>query len=271
MIAALVDNGSLRPAAHRSLRTLAATLSTRTGTEVHAVSWKYSDRIPPEFLGGSPAWTTAPWLRAEYAAGQRDFVFMPFFVSPQGAVGSRLHREVGELRRHLEGCRISFTPGLAVPGALARIAGLRVRETITANHLLRPALVLVDHGGPSAASAAVRDEIAAGVRRELGHDIRALAVASLGGSRHAHNRPSYAEAFALPGFDRGEVVVAPLFLAPGRHAGPAGDLARIASLAAMRRPSLTCYFTELPGTHPHVVDVLADGLGQALAQHPVRR
>ncbi len=53
MIAALIDNGSLQPAAHRQLRRLAAALSVRSGIRVDPVSWKYSDRIPPAALSST--------------------------------------------------------------------------------------------------------------------------------------------------------------------------------------------------------------------------
>ena len=46
MKAALIDNGSLEPAAHRNLRRLAAAVGERAGMRVEAVSWKHSDRIP---------------------------------------------------------------------------------------------------------------------------------------------------------------------------------------------------------------------------------
>ena len=87
MIAALIDNGSLEPAAHLNLRAVAAAVSTRAGTVVHAVSWKHSDRIAAAALGDTPAWTFAPFVRGMVALGQREFVFVPFFISAQGAIG----------------------------------------------------------------------------------------------------------------------------------------------------------------------------------------
>ena len=98
MIVALIDNGSLEPAAHRNLRAVAAALSARTGLNVHAVSWKHSDRIAPAALDGTPAWTIAPWIRAQLARGEREFVFVPFFISAQGAIGSALRGDLEKLR-----------------------------------------------------------------------------------------------------------------------------------------------------------------------------
>ena len=272
MTIAIIDNGSLEPAAHRNLRALAAALSARTGQTIHAISWKHSDRIAPASLGGNPAWTLDSWVRTRVAAGEVDFIFIPFFVSPQGAIGSWLRRDLEKLQQELGGAfRFGFTPGLATHGTLVRIATARIRETIAAKRLSRPAVIVVDHGGPSAASAQLRDDVAAALQHELANEIRGLTAASLEGEDHAHNRPLFVDALTLPGFTHGDVVIAPLFLAPGRHAGPRGDLAQLVAGAEDRGASadapnpLRCHFTELIGTHPLVIDVLADALIQTVS------
>jgi hypothetical protein len=262
MIAALIDNGSLEPAAHRNLRAVAGELGTRTGIPIHAVSWKHSHQIRPEVLGGKPAWTLAPWLRAQYQRGERDFVFIPFFISAQGAIGSFLYRDLEALQQELGDLRFTFTSGLAPNGVLLRIVTARIRETIRKQRLRQPAVVVVDHGGPSPASAALRNQVAAEVRRELGGEISRLAAASLEGAEYAHNQPLFADVLASREFDAGDVVIAPLFLAAGRHAGPRGDLAEIATAAEDRLGAapLHCHFTGLVGTHPDVVPALAEAL-----------
>ena len=65
--------------------------------EVEAVSWKHSSRIPPRDLGGTPAQTLAPWVRRNVSEGEREFLFIPFFISPQGAIGSLLRRDLEAL------------------------------------------------------------------------------------------------------------------------------------------------------------------------------
>jgi sirohydrochlorin ferrochelatase len=84
------------------------------------------------------------------------------------------------------------------------------------------------------------------------------------GAEFAFNRPLLPEALAAPGFSSGDVIVAPLFLSPGRHAGPGGDLARIAREAQARSPSLRCHFTGLVGTHPIAAEFLSGALREAL-------
>lgn len=267
MKAALVDNGSLEPAAHACLRAAAAAIGERAGIGVEAVSWRHSDRIPPGALEGGSAWTLAPWVRAQLAAGEREFVLIPFFISPQGAIGSLLRADVEALRRGTAGFDLSFTRGLGDGAALAAIVADRAREAAEAKGLRRPAVVVVDHGGPSRDSAAIRNRVADAARRSLGGSIGPLAAASMEspeGPQFDFNRPLLRDALAAPGFNSGDVIVAPLFLSPGRHAGPGGDLEGIARAAQARSPSLRCHFAGLVGSHPAAVEFLSGALEEAL-------
>jgi sirohydrochlorin ferrochelatase len=277
MTVALLDNGSLEPAAHRNLRAVATALSAQTGVDVRAVSWKHSGRIRAEQLDGVRALTIAPWLRAQVGRGEREFVFVPFFVSAQGAIGSALRSDIETLQRELAPFTFTFTEGLAAQGAIAGIVSERVRETIRARALTTPPVIVVDHGGPSFASAALRNALAAEVRRELGATIGPLAAASMEGTEHAHNQPLLADLLATAPFNSGDVVIAPLFLSPGRHAGPQGDLAQIARAAEDRVHGAACpapagglhaHFTDLVGTHPRAVDALATALRATLSTLP---
>ena len=266
MTIAVIDNGSLEPAATRNLRAVAAALSVRAGVEVHPVSWKHSDRIVAAKLDNVRAVSLAPFVRACLARGERQFLFVPFFISAQGAIGSALRADLEKLRREAGPFEFTFTDGLAARGAIAEIVAERVRATISSRGLHRPPVIVVDHGSPALATATLRDQLAAHVRQILGDEIGPLEAASMEGGEHAHNLPLLADALARPGFDRGDVVIAPLFLSPGRHAGPHGDLAHIARVAEADSSTLRCHFTELVGTHPRAIHVLADALRAALPE-----
>jgi hypothetical protein len=256
MIVALLDNGSLEPAAHLNLRAVAATLSQETGTPVHAVSWKHSDRIAAAELGGTPAWTLAAFVRGMHALGQRDFIFVPFFISAQGAIGSALRGDLEKLQAELGGFEFRFTASLATREVLAPIVATRIREKISAASLRRPAVVLVDHGGPSPISAALRDEMATRVRALLHTEIVSISAASMEGS----HPPLLAEQLLAPALAQTDVVVALLFLSPGRHAGPDGDVARICSDSGVR-----CHLTDLVGNHPLASETFAAALRDTLS------
>jgi sirohydrochlorin ferrochelatase len=263
----LVDNGSLEPAAHEGLRAAADALSQSAAVPVNAVSWKHSSRIPPGALRGGPAWTLAPWIRAQVEDGEREFLFVPFFISPQGAIGSALARDLAGLREETAGFSYSFTGGLADCGALGAIISERVREEMAARGLSSPAVIVVDHGGPSPASAEVRDAAADAARDLLVGEIGPLIPASMespDGPGYAFNHPLLAEALTAPGFASGDVLIAPLFLLPGRHAGPGGDLDAIARAAEARSPGLRCHFTGLVGSHPIALKTLSRALARAL-------
>jgi sirohydrochlorin ferrochelatase len=280
MTIALIDNGSLEPAAHESLRRAAAAIGRLAGAEVAAVSWRHSDRIPAAELGGNAAWTLGPWVRDQVARGEREFVFVPFFISAQGAIGSALRTELEALQAEealqsyaalppdSPAFSFTFTAGLAAEGVLPAIVAARIRETAAARGLHRPAVVIVDHGGPSASSAAVRDAVASAAGELLAPAFPRPAAASMEsppGPDFAFNRPLLAEALdAVP--VPADVIIAPLFLSPGRHAGPGGDLAEIVSEAAARRPGLRGHFTDLIGSHPVVSATLARALRDALAR-----
>ena len=73
-----------------------------------------------------------------------------------------------------------------------------------------------------------------------------------------------------------DVVIALLFLGPGKHAGPGGDISQIIQASAATKAKVNVYTTTVLGTDPLVVDILADRAAGALGteravcpvQHP---
>jgi hypothetical protein len=280
MTVALIDNGSLEPAATRNLRVVATELSATLELTVHPVSWKHSDRIPLAALDGdAPGTTLAAFVRTHLALGESRFVFAPFFISAQGAIGSALRTELETLQREhaTTPFEFTFTTGLADAGVISQIVASRVRETMDVASLDGPPVVVVDHGGPSPASATLRNHLATEVAALLGTEVSSVTAASMEGGDHAHNHPLLAEALAtlspvastsLASVARsGDVVVALLFLSPGRHAGPGGDIAQICGAAEAATPTLRCHLTDLVGTHPLAAPALAAALRATLSHH----
>ena len=270
MTIALIDNGSLEAEAHKNLRAVAAAISEQTGETVHAVSWKHSDRVAKEKLDGISATTLGPWLHQFLECGEREFIFIQFFISEQGAIGSALNADLEAIRKEYGPFEFVVTVGLASTSALTDIAADRIRTAATP--LGKPAVIVVDHGGPSPASARLRNRIAQTLKLALGSSVADLAAASMEspeGDQYAFNKPLLADILKTPGFNAGNVVIAPLFLSPGRHAGPNGDLRKIAHAAELESKGLSCTFADLIGTHPFAVEALAKALKNTLRLTPI--
>ncbi len=258
MIAALIDNGSLESAAHRNLRAIAAQLALAQGLPVHAVSWKHSDRIPAAELENTPAWTLNTFVRTWWERGERHFVFVPFFISAQGAIGSALRRDLEKLQREFADLEFTLTDGLAARGVIVAIVAERVRELLATDFSgtnAPPPLIVVDHGGPSAVSASLRDALAGEIGRLLGPVVEICEAASMEGA----HQPLLADLLSTAPFTGRATIVAPLFLSPGRHAGPGGDIAQICAAAAS-----PCHLTALIGQHPLAIQTLSDVLQTTL-------
>jgi sirohydrochlorin ferrochelatase len=66
----------------------------------------------------------------------------------------------------------------------------------------------------------------------------------------------------------GTVIIALLFLSPGRHAGVGGDIARICAAATVKYPRLCPVLTLPIGDDPKLIDILADRTAAALEKKP---
>ncbi len=261
----LVDNGSLRPAAVRGLRRLAATLGRRLGRPVEPVSLLYSDKVPAKALGGRPAETLEPALRRRAAAGARDFLIVPLFLGRSQAITKFLPASVANVRRRYPDLRVRLAVPLAATAdpRLVELLEAQVRARLKSAFLrgVKARVVLVDHGSPVRAVTQVRNRLAAQLRRRLGRAVAGVRAASMErrpGPAYAFNEPLLANLLATPPFNAGPVVVAQLFLLPGRHAGPDGDIAAIVRAARARQPRLRVARTRLLGDHPGLVEILAD-------------
>lgn len=270
----LVDNGSLEPAAIRGHRALAESLGARLNRPVVPVSVLHSDRVPADLIDGRPAEILEPTLRRRLAAGETDFVVLPLFVGPSRAVSEYIPQTGATLRRTYPALRLQVAAPLHAP-ADDRLARILEAQVMTALAEARPAsggarVAVVDHGSPARAVAEARDRIAAQLAARL--DGRAAGVAACSmerrpGAEYAFNEPLLANLLASPPWNAGDVVVAQLFLLPGRHAGPGGDIAGIC--AAAERASggrLRTVRAGLLAEHPLLVDILADRFAAVMRQ-----
>jgi sirohydrochlorin ferrochelatase len=268
----LVDNGSLEPAATLSLRGLAERLGAVVGRMVRPVSLLHSSAIAPERLDGQVAEILEPVLRELAEAGLREVVIVPLFLGPSGALTEYLPERVRHLRKTWPGLRVRVAPCLvdAARPQDTRVAAMlaeRVRQAAMAAGFARPAVAVVDHGSPQQAVNAVRELVTAQVRTLLGYWARAVAACSMErrpGAEYDFNEPLLERLLDAPEFAEGEVVVAQLFLQPGRHAGPGGDVEKICAAAMKKNQGVKIAITEPLGSHTALVAVLAERMEEGM-------
>lgn len=268
----LVDNGSLEPAATLGLRELARRLGAQVGQTVYPVSLLHAHKVPREQLHGEPAVIVETFLGTQLAAGETDFVVLPLFFGPSRAISEYLPGLIAKLQAAQPRLHVRIAPVLHRPGdaALAQMLADRVRavqtEGFSRGEVVRVAMV--DHGSPVREVAAVRDEVAAQLAGELGDTVAEVAPCSMErrpGAEYDFNEPLLASLLARAPFNGGPVIVAQLFLQPGRHAGDGGDIAEICARATTAAPTLRIVRTEPLGTHPQLIGLLAQRLADVTA------
>jgi len=273
----LVDNGSLEPASTLGLRALAKQLELAAKCPVRPVSLLHSSTIDPALLGNKPAEILVPTLRALASAGKFDIVIVPLFFGPSGALTDYLPERVRHSRQPWPNLRVRVAPCLVDTtkpddNRIAALLADRVHDCATRNNFGRPAIAVVDHGSPLPTVNAVRELVAHQVRRLLGDFARVVAPCSMERRpepEYDFNEPLLEKLLDTPGFSAGEVIVAKMFLLPGRHAGPGGDIEKIAHAAKARHPNLKIGFTETLGSHEGLVAILRERLEQGLNINPI--
>lgn len=252
---------------------VAAALAERIGTTVHPVSVLHSTGIDSTALDGRPAELLEPALDRFLAKGGREAVLVPLFFGPSAALTDYVPERLQGLRARHPQAQLATATWLVreeEPGdtRIARALADQVRALQRTTGLGRVPVLLVDHGTPQRAVTAVRERLGQQVRAELGDEIACLGTASMerrDGAEYAFNEPLLEQALAQAPFHQGDLIVALQFLAPGRHAGPAGDIATICAQAKERQATLRTHLTATLGAHPLLIEVLADRYRAALS------
>ncbi|MGO3056516.1 sirohydrochlorin chelatase [Halomonas sp. AOP43-A1-21] len=265
----LVDNGSLRPAATLNLRRVAAALSQQIGETVQAASLLHSNKIPADQLDGTPALTLGPAAERSAEQGATEIIVVPFFFGPSKALTGYLPERMATLQATFPRVSVRVAQPLVDERGgndlrLAHLLADNVREHLNG----KPTRVaLVDHGSPIAEVTAVRNRLAGQLSALLADDAVCVAAASMErreGEEYRFNEPLLENLLNSNEFQAGPVILAMLFLSPGRHAGEGGDIDEICCAAQKRHSALSVVTTKLVGEHPDVVDILYSRLCQAI-------
>ena len=242
----LVDNGSYEPAATLGLRDLAKEVGQLIGKEVHPVSTMHSTKIDPALLGGQPAVIFEQAVQQAKADGIDELVVLPLFIGPSRAITEYLPKVFADaqpgamklsIRQPLFG-----NDGVELTGMLAD--NLRATGWTKGSGTV----LLCDHGSPIPEVTACRNALAASLRKKLGlkpEELIACSMERREGAEYDFNEPLLEHALQDA---KGDAVILMLFLLPGRHAGPDGDVATIAKEHAPA--GLRWKLSPLLGTHP---------------------
>ncbi|MEX0331382.1 MAG: sirohydrochlorin chelatase [Puniceicoccaceae bacterium] len=260
----LVDNGSLRPQSVLNLRSIAAELSRETGLEILPSSLLHSSKVPVDQLEGEPAVNLERRLRLFLEAGERNFTILPFFFGPTGAITEYLPQRLAYRREKHGDFNVRLAPFLFLGddqdnSDLVQILADNVGQVMSYNGWKQPRVILVDHGSPLPAVTDARNALAVELESMLGGAVAGVAPASMErreGEAYAFNEPLLENILRQPPWNDGPVVVSMLFLSPGRHAGPGGDIATICREAREKNPGLRTSMTGLVGEHPGIIAVL---------------
>jgi sirohydrochlorin ferrochelatase len=247
---------------------------------VHPVSLLHSDRVPASELGGEPAATFVSFMTEQVERGRRNFIVVPLFFGPSRAVTKYIPEQVDAL--------LSRSPSSASgrQEVVVRVADIlwkqpegeprlvdilsqSVAQVIRDSGLEMPRVVLVDHGSPLPAVTAVKNAIGAGMRSRFKPklDVVEAVMERRSGAEYDFNGPLLKDVLidlSKHAAESLDVVLAMLFLSPGRHAGAGGDIAEICAEAQRTTPGLRIMPTPLVGEHPLLIDILHDRLKEML-------
>lgn len=264
----LVDNGSSRPDSTLNLRRIAARLAERVGEPIRPVSLLHADRVAVERLDGQPAEILAPTLRRLVSEGVRDLSLLPLFFGPSRAITQFVPQLAAEVAAEFGPFRLALAPELCpLPAGEPRLVEILADNLAAAamDAAIEPRrVVLVDHGSPIPEVTAVRRWLAHGLAERLGPAIRLqeAVMERRPGTEYDFNGPLLEDVLIRLAEDDDEtpILLSMLFLSAGRHAGPAGDIARIRAGVEARFPRLRILVAPLVGEHPGLIEILTDRL-----------
>jgi sirohydrochlorin ferrochelatase len=259
----LLDIGSLEEGAAGSLERMAHLLSDRLRTKVWPASVLKRARHPLEnvvqkIMGGSK---------------QARFCVVPYFLGPSQSLST-----LGDRLTQATGITVDTAPNASLPvdgsprillrvaaplyapgdNRIARVIADRVEDTVQKHRLANPTVALVDHGTPTLEVHLVRDAVEAQLKALIPHPVQACCMERRPDPEFDFNNPMLEKLLGTPGFDHGDVVVALLFLSPGKHAGPGGDIDGIRKEAETNHPTLKTSKTDVLSGHPLMLDILHD-------------
>jgi sirohydrochlorin ferrochelatase len=269
----LVDNGSTRANAKLQLRRVSAALTARVGQQVHPVSLQHSHKIDPALLDNEPAQIFHDFLEKHITDGTREFIVLPLFFGRSRALTSFIPEQLQALEEKFGefDLRVAHTlyPLPQREPVLVDILHDHILQTASQHDMDIKNVVLVEHGSPLPEVNQVRRSLAEELHNILEPDgnitVGQAVMERRKGKEYDFNGDlleDWLDARVAEGINN--VVVAMLFLLPGRHAGEGGDIAEICENAMARHAGLKVFITPLVGEHPALLDILENRLSEVM-------
>ncbi len=268
----LVDNGSKNAEATLRLRAIAASLGEACGKPIEPVSLQHADQIPAQDLEGYPAQVLVEFLAAQLAAGQREFVLVPLLFGQNRALSSFIPEQVAELKARFGPFELRQADVLSpLPEGEPLLADILADQVTRCGDQLGAeptCVVVVDHGSPLPAVTAVRAAATMALRERIASDIQLTqaVMERREGAEYDFNGQLLGDLLDVYAAQDANavIVLAMMFLLPGRHAGPGGDIDQICRAALERNPGLKLGISGLVGEHPLLIEILEQRLHAAL-------
>lgn len=264
----LLDNGSVNPDSVLAGRKLAASFAEQIGQQVDLVSVAHSDRIPLEDLDGIPAEIWESYLVRALETGVRELRIVPLFFGPSFALrkakkaAAALEGQGQSLRSRWSDCLISEDSKDDLLTEILADNVLQVVNTMDSGEPL-PRILMVDHGSPFQEVTERRDLAATCLDETLGSKVESVVACSMErreGEAYDFNEPTLERALSnAKGEDVESLILSYLFLFPGRHAGPGGDIDQICQAEGWG-PNCGLLRSSLIGESPRLPELLKSRL-----------
>lgn len=266
----LIDNGSKRADATLSLRRIASRLADMIGQPVHPVSLLHADQVASSALNGRPADTFEPFVRRRLTDGVRRFLIIPLFFGPSRAISDYVPDKISALRDAFGPFEVRVAQPLCpLPEGEPRLVDIlydQIQQTASTHEIGVHRVVLVDHGSPIPVVTEARRWLAVRLAKRLQEQLglsSALDEAVMErrtGAQYDFNGDLLEDRLrGLAEQDSASpVILSMLFLSPGRHAGPGGDIAEICERVESDFRGFRAYPSPLVGAHPMLAKILAD-------------
>ena len=207
------------------------------------------------------------FLAGPIAQSSEDLRILPFFFGPSRALTEWLPGKLDLWKSEKDGRSFRVLDCLHQPGdaRLAMALEDRCLQAVEKNGLKKPFLALVDHGTPVFEVHRVREEVGEELKERMADRISGFSTCSMerrAGEEYDFNEPLLENLLAEKKGEFQEMLVAQLFLSPGRHAGEGGDLDRICRLFTDSSSSNRLVRTDLLGGHSLVIEILCQRINQ---------